>query len=119
MDIKYSESVSRGPGSLKLVGCYEPDTGSWQYDCIDEEKHQAALIDIVQKFDPAPATTKFDHAQWALDYFERENVNRHPLLPPFLECAPAGGHLRTEDFPHPGSSLRKSHDQETSAAQQR
>lgn len=62
MRILLKESASRCPGSPKVVGLYEPDTGVCQCICIDEETRQAALIDIVQEFDLASATTKFDHA---------------------------------------------------------
>ena len=89
MDIKYKESLSRGLGSPKVVGFYEPDTGSCQYICIDEETRQAALIDIVQEFDPASATTKYDHAQWALDYMQQEKLE----LVWILDTHPHADHL--------------------------
>ena len=89
MEILFKESASRGPGSPKVVGFYEPDTGSCQYICIDEETRQAALIDIVQEFDPASATTKFDHAQWALDYLAKEELE----LVWILDTHPHADHL--------------------------
>ncbi len=74
-DIISRVSPSRGAGSPRVVGFYEPDTGSCQYICVDEETKKCALIDIVQQFDPRSFSTAFDHAQWALDYVEREGSN--------------------------------------------
>lgn len=87
--MKFDVSPSRGSNSPKVVGFYEPDTGSCQYICIDEETRKAALIDIVQQFDPSSATTTFDHAQWALDYLEQEGLE----LEWILDTHPHADHL--------------------------
>lgn len=73
--MRYRISPSRGPGSPTVVGFYEPDTGSCQYIAIDDATRTAALIDVVQEFDPQNATTRLDSAQWALDHLEREGLS--------------------------------------------
>lgn len=82
-------SLSRGEGSPTVIGFYEPDTGSCQYIAIDEATKQAALIDVVQEFDPAHATTRFDSAAWALDYLERQGLT--PSI--ILDTHPHADHL--------------------------
>ena len=72
MDMK--TSPSRGAGSPRVVGYHEPDTGSCQYICIDEATGTAALIDIVQQFDPRSARTRHDCAEWALDVLADEKL---------------------------------------------
>lgn len=89
MDILHKISSSCGEGSPKVVGFYEPDTGSCQYICIDEATKKAALIDVVQQFDPASASTRFDQAQWALDWVEREGLT----LEWILDTHPHADHL--------------------------
>ena len=76
----FKSSPSNGAGSPRIVGYYEPDTGSCQYICIDEDTGKVALIDIVQQFDPRSASTCFDHAQWALDFIEREGLELEWIL---------------------------------------
>lgn len=66
---------SRGNSSPRVTGFYEPDTGSCQYICVDPATGKAALIDIVQDFDPASATTYHDTAQAILDLVEREKLS--------------------------------------------
>lgn len=86
-------SLSRGLNSPTVVGFYEPDTGSCQYICIDEETRKCALIDVVQQFDPRAFATKFDHAQWALDYIEDNSLvlewilDTHPHADHFIAAA--------------------------------
>jgi len=89
VSIQFQVSESRGPGSPKVVGFYEPQTGSCQYICIDEGTRRAALIDIVQEYDPASACTGFDHAQWALDYISQEDLE----LVWILDTHPHADHL--------------------------
>jgi glyoxylase-like metal-dependent hydrolase (beta-lactamase superfamily II) len=67
-------SPSRGPGSPRVIGAYEPDTGSIQYIVIDEATKQAALIDTVLDFDPKHARTSTKSAQWALDTIKAEGL---------------------------------------------
>ena len=54
MDILHKTSPSRGEGSPRVLGFYEPDTGSCQYICIDDATGKAAIIDAVQQFDRPP-----------------------------------------------------------------
>ncbi|GAB5374359.1 MAG: MBL fold metallo-hydrolase [Acuticoccus sp.] len=85
----FRESPSRGPGSPRVIGFYEPDTGSCQYICIDEATGSAALIDVVQEFDPHSAATRFDSAQWALDWLKAEGLT----LVQILDTHPHADHL--------------------------
>ena len=89
MDILHKISPSRGNGSPRVVGFYEPDTGSCQYICIDEATGKAALIDVVQQFDPASATAYCDHAYWALDWLSQEGLT----LEWILDTHPHADHL--------------------------
>lgn len=73
-------SPSRSAGSPRVVGFYEPDTGSCQYICVDEATGTAVLVDIVQQFDPRSAATRTDCAQWALDYIAREKLTLALIL---------------------------------------
>ncbi len=87
--MQWNTSPSRGQGSPRVVGFYEPDTGSCQYICIDEATRSAALIDIVQEFDPRSGATRTDCAQWALDLVARENLT----LVHILDTHPHADHL--------------------------
>ena len=86
-------SRPNGDGSPRVVGFYEPDTGSCQYICIDESTKKAALIDVVQQFDPRSARTSFDQAEWALRFLEREGLelewilDTHPHADHFMASA--------------------------------
>ncbi|MFC0445177.1 MBL fold metallo-hydrolase [Pseudidiomarina halophila] len=55
-------SPSTGNGSPDVWGVYEADTGSIQYIVADPETREAALIDVVQNFDPRSARTDFSSA---------------------------------------------------------
>lgn len=76
----YRTSPSTGDGSPRVVGFYEPDTGSCQYICIDDKTKKAALIDVVQDFDPSSARTSFEQAEWALRFLEREGLDLEWIL---------------------------------------
>ena len=80
---------SRGPGSPRVIGAYEPDTGSIQYIVIDEATKQAALIDTVLDFDPRHARTSTKSAQWALDTLKAEGLT----LAWILDTHPHADHL--------------------------
>ncbi|SEQ54345.1 Glyoxylase, beta-lactamase superfamily II [Loktanella sp. DSM 29012] len=92
-DIYSKTSASRGPGSPTVVGFHEPDTGSCQYICIDDATGKCALIDVVQQFDPKSFGTRFDHAQWALDYIADHGLtlewilDTHPHADHFIAAA--------------------------------
>jgi glyoxylase-like metal-dependent hydrolase (beta-lactamase superfamily II) len=89
MEILHRESPSTGSDSPRVIGFYEPDTGSIQYLCIDEDSGSAALIDVVQQYDPAAAATRFDHAQWALDQVAARGLK----LEWILDTHPHADHL--------------------------
>ena len=67
-------SPSTGPGSPRVTGFYDKDSGSIMYVAVDEATKQAALIDIVLDFDPAHARTRTDSAQEVLDYVRDEGL---------------------------------------------
>ena len=73
-------SPSTGEGSPSVLGFYEPDTGSCQYICIDDATGKAALIDVVQEFDPSFARTSLGQAAWALDYLKRHDLTAEWVL---------------------------------------
>lgn len=67
-------SPSTGPNSPRVVGFYEEKTGSVQYVVIDESTRTAALIDVVQDFDPASAAVSTQSAQEILDFVRDEGL---------------------------------------------
>jgi len=67
-------SPSRGPGSPRVIGAREPDSGSIQYIVVDEATKQAAVIDTVLDFDPKHARTSTKSALWALDTIKAEGL---------------------------------------------
>ena len=67
-------SESRGRGSPRVAGIYDPDTGSIQYVAVCPGTKQAALIDVVQGFDPAAAATDMAPAQEVLDWVASEDL---------------------------------------------
>ncbi len=67
-------SQSNGPNSPTVAGFYDEASGSCQYVVIDEETRHAALIDIVQDFEPAEAATSFRSAQEILDFVKQEGL---------------------------------------------
>ncbi|PZX17056.1 glyoxylase-like metal-dependent hydrolase (beta-lactamase superfamily II) [Palleronia aestuarii] len=89
MSILSRESPSRGPASPRVVGVYEPVTGSIQYICICEATKQAALIDVVLNFDAAAARTSTEHGLWMLDFLDREGLE----LTWILDTHPHADHL--------------------------
>lgn len=70
--IRHSES--KGRNSPEIWGIHEPATGSIQYICADPNTRQAALIDIVQDYDPTAARTGFDTADLVLDLARQEEL---------------------------------------------
>jgi glyoxylase-like metal-dependent hydrolase (beta-lactamase superfamily II) len=87
------DSPSTGPGSPRVVGSYEKDTGSVQYVAIDEATRNCALIDVVQDFDPRSARTGTESAQEILDFVRDEGLNvawvldTHPHADHFMASA--------------------------------
>ena len=83
------ESPSRGAGSPQVLGFYDKPTGSAQYLVWDVATKKAALIDVVQDFDPRSASIRHDAAQWALDQIERRGLD----LQWILDTHPHADHL--------------------------
>ena len=67
-------SESRGPGSPRVAGFHEPDTGSVQYVAACPGTGRAALIDVVQGFDPKSFATNMAPAQAVLDWVRAEGL---------------------------------------------
>lgn len=70
--MKISEST--GPGSPRVAGFYEPDTGSIQYVAACPATGKAALIDVVQGFDPARAATDMAPAEEVLRWVRAQGL---------------------------------------------
>jgi glyoxylase-like metal-dependent hydrolase (beta-lactamase superfamily II) len=68
------DSPSRGPGSPRVVGFYDEASGSCQYVLIDPATRKAALIDIVQDFDPTHAAARHDSAAEVLEFVRGEGL---------------------------------------------
>lgn len=73
-------SPSSGPGSPRVTGFYEKETGSIQYVVVDEATKKAALVDVVLDFDPGSATTRTDSAQEILDFVKSEGLTVEWIL---------------------------------------
>ncbi len=71
---KMKISESTGAASPRVAGFYEPETGSIQYVAVCEATKKAALIDVVQGFDPASAATDMAPAREVLDWIEAEGL---------------------------------------------
>ena len=74
------ESSPRGPGSAKIAGIYELDTGSVQYLASDPETRKAALIDVVLNFDPPSASTSTEALEQVLSYVASEQLEVEWIL---------------------------------------
>ncbi|MBK4214567.1 MBL fold metallo-hydrolase [Paracoccus caeni] len=94
MNMLTRESPSRGTGSPHVLGFYDKPTGSAQYLVWDPATKQAALIDVVQEFDPASASTRFDAAAWALEEIARRGLT----LVWILDTHPHADHLMASDW---------------------
>ncbi len=74
------ESASNGAGSARVVGFYDKPTGSCQYLVICEQTRKAALIDVVQDFDPANARSSYDSAREILDHVRDNDLTVEWIL---------------------------------------
>jgi len=92
--ILVKSSPSRGAGSPDVIGFYDAATGSAQYICIDPETSKAALIDIVQTFDPNSFATGQTYGQYALDYLKERGLE----LEWILDTHPHADHLMASDW---------------------
>jgi glyoxylase-like metal-dependent hydrolase (beta-lactamase superfamily II) len=73
-------SASHGAGSPQVLGFYDKATGSCQYLVWDSATKDAALIDVVQDFDPRSAATSHDAAEWALAQIAERGLNLCRIL---------------------------------------
>ncbi|WP_069298289.1 MBL fold metallo-hydrolase [Neptunicoccus sediminis] len=73
-------SKSTGSGSPDVWGIYEPDTGSIQYICADPETKKAALIDVVQDFDPKSFELSTDAMDHLLDFVKEKGLTVDRIL---------------------------------------
>lgn len=78
MPMKISENL--GTNSPRVVGFYEPDSGSVQYVAVCQTTKKAALIDVVRAFDPAGAATNTGPAQEILDWVRAEGLEIEWIL---------------------------------------
>lgn len=83
-------SPSRGPGSPRVTGFYDEDTGSIQYVASDPDSRRAALIDVVMGFDHRHARTDTKAAEAILDHVEREGLEVEWIL----DTHPHADHLQ-------------------------
>jgi len=89
-------SPSKGPGSPDVTGFYDKASGSIQYVVADPATKKAALIDVVQDFDPAEARTRHDSAREILDFVANEGLEIDWVLDthPHADHLMASGWLR-------------------------
>lgn len=73
-------SASKGKTSPEVLGFYDQATGSCQYLVWDNATRDAALIDVVQEFDPRSAATRHDAAEWALDQIAERGLTLRRIL---------------------------------------
>lgn len=77
-----------------MAGFYEPDTGSIQYVAVCEATKRAALIDVVQGFDPASAATDMTPAHEVLDWVKAEGLTVEWVL----DTHPHADHLMASSW---------------------
>jgi len=89
-------SPSKGPGSPDVTGFYDKASGSIQYVVADPATKKAALIDVVQDFDPAEARTRHDSAREILDFVANAGLEIDWVLDthPHADHLMASGWLR-------------------------
>lgn len=91
-------SPSNGPGSARITGFYDADTGSIQYLVADPETGRGATIDVVQGFDPRSARTDTGCADKVLDHAASEGVQIDWVLDthPHADHLMASGYLKDQ-----------------------
>ncbi|MDF1727809.1 MAG: MBL fold metallo-hydrolase [Sulfitobacter sp.] len=87
-------SPSRGAMSPEVVGFYDEDTGSIQYLVADPDTRQAALIDVVQGFDPNSAEVDTVAADALLAFAEKEGFE----IAWILDTHPHADHLMASHY---------------------
>jgi len=91
-------SVSNGPKSPEVTGFYDPATGSVQYVAVCPETRKAALIDVVQDFDPAEARNRYDSASEILAFINERGLDVEWVLDthPHADHLMASGWLKQQ-----------------------
>src|SRR6056297_3638942 len=94
----FRKSDSRGPASPEVTGFHDAATGSVQYVVADPGTRKAALVDIVQDFEPAAAAASHDSAREILDFVRREGLEVEWILDthPHADHLMASAWLREE-----------------------
>lgn len=87
-------SASQGPGSPRVTGFYDEDTGSIQYVASDPQTRKAALIDVVMGFDHRSAGTDPAAAREILDHVEQEGLTVEWIL----DTHPHADHLMASSW---------------------
>lgn len=88
------KSPSRGPGCPDVIGIYDDASGSIQYIAADPDTKKAALIDVVQDFDPEAARSRFDSAGEILGIVEDEGLEVEWVL----DTHPHADHLMASSW---------------------
>lgn len=90
--VRYSPST--GVGSPDVWGIYEADTGSIQYIVADPKTREAALVDVVQNFDPRSAKTDFSSADQVLELAKEHDLK----ITWVLDTHPHADHLMASHY---------------------
>ncbi|MGM0480669.1 MAG: MBL fold metallo-hydrolase [Pseudomonadota bacterium] len=88
------KSPSTGSKSPTVWGIYEPDTGSIQYVVADPVTKKAALVDVVQNFDPRSARTSFESADEVLQLVQDNGLTVEWVL----DTHPHADHLMASRY---------------------
>ena len=73
-------SPATRPGSARVTGFYDADTGSIQYVVADPATNKAALVDVVMGFDHRSAAIDSAGAEEILDFVEEEGLEVQWIL---------------------------------------
>ncbi len=87
-------SESRGAGSPDVTGFYHEDTGSAQFVVSDPANGDAALIDVVQDFDPAAAAISLANADAILAHVADKGLTVKWVL----DTHPHADHLMASSY---------------------
>jgi len=92
------KSPSTGNQSPDVWGVYEPDTGSVQYIVADPQTKRAALIDVVQNFDPRSARACYESADEVLQLAKDNGLKIEWVLDthPHADHLMASHYLKTQ-----------------------
>ncbi|MCK7459542.1 MBL fold metallo-hydrolase [Idiomarina aminovorans] len=87
-------SPSTGKQSPDVWGVYEKDTGSVQYLVADPSTKKAALIDVVQNFDPRSASSSYESAEEILQLAKDNGLTIEWVL----DTHPHADHLMASSY---------------------